>query len=107
MKRVEIISTCLIAGETFFQGSVVDLDDVHASEVVTAQRGKIVDDKTKLRDTSKEHLAAADQRAQEVLQPGAAQADVIAAAVQAQVAEALAKLGIKPEQAAPADTKAS
>jgi hypothetical protein len=106
MKRVEIISTCLIAGETLFQGSVVELDDDKAVALITAQRGKIVDDKTKLRDTSKEHLAEADQRAQEAVQPGAAQADVIAKAVEAKVAEALAKLGAAAAPAADTAPKA-
>lgn len=88
MKKLEITSAVLVPGDaegqmiTLHPGSVVELDDRVAGEVLAAQRGKPVDKAARLKDTTKEHEAAAEARAAEQLSPQAMIAAAVAAAVQ-------------------------
>lgn len=104
MKRVLILSNCFIpqgdeAPLHLFEGSVLDLDDDDAGLLIAAARAKVVDEGTKLRDTSKEHLKALDSAAQaaevaqaqpgqimvQLMQQMSALASVVGAIVPAQV----------------------
>lgn len=103
MKLVEIISNCSIPdgeGQTkvLFTGSVLALDDEHAGLVVAAGRGRYAEEGAKGKDTSKLHLAAADERALQATQPDAALAALIARGVEAALAS---------REAAPAASSAS
>lgn len=90
MQRIEIISDCLIpGGRTLFTGSVIDIDDDVAGQLVAAQRARLVDEDTKLKDTSKAALAEADARAEASTKPEAAQAALVAQLVQEQLAKLL------------------
>lgn len=98
MKRVEIISDCLIpGGGTLFTGTVTDIDDDVAGQLVAAQRARLVDEGTKLKDTSKQALAEADARAEAATKPEAAQAALVAQLVQEQLAKLLPGASAAPE----------
>lgn len=87
MKRVKIISNCLVPSKvagvmkTAYIDSVLDLDDDVAGNLIAGQRARYVSEEEKLVDTTKEHEAAADKRASEVSSPETMFAAAVAAAV--------------------------
>lgn len=103
MKRIEILSHTFVRKdkeqppEPVFVGSVIEVDDEIAGETVVSGRAKYVDGKTKLRDTSGEYHALADEAAAKAQAPaGAELATMVANAVAQAIAAAMAS---KPAQA--------
>ncbi len=102
MKKVHILAAVFVPADTEGQmtalhpGTVAQVDDKVAGELVASQRARYADEKAKLVDTTKEHEAAAEQRAAESLTPQA----MIAAAVVAALAAAQ-----KPAEATKADAQ--
>lgn len=97
MKKVEILSNCLIPAEgegqmkTAYTGSVLELDDTVAGNLVAAQRAKYADKAAKLIDTTRQHEAEADERAASAATPDRMFAAAVAAAVQTALAKPAAK----------------
>lgn len=93
MKTIEILSHTHVpsgaedgATRTLYTGSVVELDDALAGQVVAAGRGMYADKGAKLVDTTKRHEADADKRAVAQASPEAGMAAIVAAAVKAAMA---------------------
>lgn len=100
MKKVEILAPCFAPSEvegqmkTLYPESVLEVDDDTAVLLVASQRAKYAEKGAKLKDTTKEHEAAAEKNRSEQLTPQAMIAAAVASAVQAvlkQPAEAAAK----------------
>ncbi len=89
MKRVEITSHTNIPGTdgpiTLYKGSVLDLDDNVAGQIIAAGRAKEVSEDTKTKSTEKAYLSEADRVAADAASPG----DALAALVEKRVTEAL------------------
>ncbi|MBX3605368.1 MAG: hypothetical protein KF788_08855 [Piscinibacter sp.] len=89
MKKVEILAPCFAPSEvegqmkTLYPESVLEVDDNTAIALVASQRAKFADKGAKLRDTTKEHEAAAEKARAEQLTPQAVIAAAVAAAVKA------------------------
>lgn len=89
MKRVSILAHAFIPGDTpeqpvtVYAGSVIDLDDSIAGQLVVAGKAAYVSKDVKLKETSAQHLAAADERAKTAsVDPNVQLAALVAAAVQ-------------------------
>lgn len=98
MKRVEILSNAMVPSgkegqpKIAFRGSVIEVDDEVAGELVASTRGVIVKDNVKLADTTKEHEALAAEASEKAKSPEAHMIGLVAAAM----AQALANAGFKP-----------
>lgn len=87
MKRLEILSHTLVRGDKesqpriAYRDSVVDVDDDVANDLLSSGRARLVKEGAKLRDTTKEHEAEADKRAEAAKSPEATLIGIVAAAV--------------------------
>lgn len=101
MKRVKIISSALVPTDEpgkpriAYRDSVIDVDDKVAGELVAGSRAVYAKDE-KLKDTTKDHEAEADKRAEAAKSPQAEMIGMIAAAV----AQAITQ--VQAQQAKPA-----
>jgi hypothetical protein len=97
-KRVTILAACFVAiaasegaaAQPLYPGTVVDLDDQAAGELVVAGKARY-DKEGKLKSTAKEHEAAQEELAARAqLDPQSAFAKTLAATMATEMAKAMA-----------------
>ena len=87
MKRLEILSHTMVRHEKeappriAYRDSVIDVDDDVANDLLASGRARVAKEGTKLKDTTKEHEAEADKRAEAAKSPEATLIGIVAAAV--------------------------